>query len=365
MSEATAETTPRSASGRRLRLSPVTRQELTDRFRGNRGSLVVTGYVALLALALLLLYLVMASIARFDGSASHAAVGRSMFDSFMAIQLGVVMFFGAGYAASQVANEREKRTLPLLQITSLTPFGIVAGKWWAVAAWQVLLLVLGMPLAAAAAFFGGVTMVDVGLATLYMIVVVCSFSAVAIAISATMRRTTTAIIVTYGLLAALMIGPVVLAIVEYLITEDVPQVSMFFHPLTGLAFAAGTPTAISLPTLLTPFRIVYAPQQFGLDVAGGVVEEAGRQGQPVVALLVSQLTIAVLVGVIALRLAARRVTPGRGPRRRAARRRDDTDDGPRGSGAPPTAPASVDPPGVRAAEVPAPPPPPPAPPSSP
>ncbi len=315
MSDAAA-TPPPGRTLRRPHLSPVTRQELADRFRGPRGGLVVTGYVALLALALLLLYLVMSSIARFDGSASHAAVGRSMFDSFMAIQLGAVMFFGAGYAASQVATEREKRTLPLLQITSLTPWAIVAGKWWAVTAWQVLLLVVGMPLAAAAAFFGGVTLLDVVASTLYMVVVVASFSAIAIAVSASMRRTATAIIATYGLLAALMIGPGVLAIIEFLLTRDVPQVSMFFHPLTGLSFAADTPVAISLPTLLTPFRIIYAPQQVGFDVADGEIPGALAQDPSVIPLLFAQVAISILVGVIALRFAARRVTPGHGPRLR-------------------------------------------------
>lgn len=335
----TAPTKPAaSSSSRRPRLSPVTRQELADRFRGTRGGLVITGYVTLLALGLMLLYLVMSSIARFDGGVSYAAVGRSMFDSFMGIQLAVVMFFGAGYAASQIANEREKRTLPLLQITSLTPLGIVAGKWWAVTAWQVLLLVVGMPLAAAAAFFGGVTLTNVVVSTLYMVVVVAAFSAVAIAVSAMMQRTTTAIVVTYGLLAGLMIGPGILAIIEFLITEESPQLSMFFHPLTGLAFAAGTPTAISLPTLLTPFRLVYATEQFGL----------GADPFSVTPLLVGQILMSLAVTVIALRFAAKRVTPGHGPRRRRPSSRSDEENGanvaPAPSIAPPTDDAGVPPP---------------------
>lgn len=352
MSDATAPAISGAAPRTRWRpgLSPVTRQELADRFRGSRGGMVVTGYVALLALALMLLYLIMSSIARFDSGVGFAAVGRSMFDSFMGIQLAAVMFFGAGYAASQVASEREKRTLPLLQITSLTPLGIVAGKWWAVTAWQVLLLIVGMPLAAAAAFFGGVTLTNVIVSTLYMVVVVGAFSAIAIAVSAMMRRTTTAIVVTYGLLGALMIGPGVLAIIEFLITEDVPRLAMFFHPLTGLAFAAGTPASISLPTLLTPFRLIYVED---LAFAG-----AGGAQPSMVVLLLAQIAMSIAVTVVALRFAARRVTPGHGPRHReSSRLKDPTDDGSVVAGA---APAGMPPP--RGAGAPsAPPPPPPAP----
>lgn len=329
MTDTTASTPP----SRRPRLSPVTRQELADRFRGTRGGKVVTGYVALLGLALYLLYLVMASIARFDGGASYAAIGRSMFDTFMAIQLAVALFFGAGYAASQIASEREKRTLPLLQITRLTPFGIAAGKWWAVTAWQVLLLVVGMPLAAAAAFFGGVMLADVLVGTAYMIVVVATFSAVAIAVSATMRRTTTAIVTTYGLLAGLMIGPGVLAIVEFLVTDRTPRLSMALHPFTGLAVAVDTPAVTSLPTLLTPFRMVYASDGLG----------NGQVATSLWWLLAVQVCTCLVVTVLCLRWAATRVQPGRGPRRRSGGGQGD-DAAPAPVGALPAPPPAVPPP---------------------
>lgn len=311
---------PSSRRGWRPRLSPVVRHELADRFRGNRGGLVVTGYVAVMGLVLVLLYLLVSSLSAQDVGFDQAGVGRFLFENFIALEFGFMLFVGAGYAAAQVAAERERQTLPLLQVTAMSPMQIVAGKWWAVVAWQALLLVMGMPLAGAASFFGGVGLLEVLLGTVHMVLVAAAFSAVAIWISSVVRRTSVAIIVTYAALFVLMLGPLVLAIAEAIAREDVPTTSMYLHVGTGLAAATldahGFPTA----SILSPFVEAMAWPGDGFEAFDNPLDGAGEGWR--VRVLALQWTTAVLVTWLALWRASHRVRPGREPRARRSARRD-------------------------------------------
>lgn len=318
MSEAaTADAQVITRRRRRGVLSPVVRHELADRFRGNRGGLVVTAYVAVMGVVLVLLYLFAASIARFDGGMDQAGVGRFLFENFIAVEFAFMLFVGAGYAAAQVASERERRTLPLLQVTAMGPWQIVRGKWGAVVAWQALLLAMGMPLAGAASFFGGVGLGEVLLATLHMVVVAAAFSAVAIWISSIARRTSVAIIVTYATLLAVLVGPLVLAAFEAIIVEGVPRISILLHPAGGLAAATlgarGFPTASVLSPIVEAMEW-QGDQGFLVDPEVGQAVPAWRLG-----VLAAQWGVAALVTGLALWRASRRVQPGRGPRRRRGR----------------------------------------------
>ncbi len=340
---------PTGRRGWRPRLSPVVRHELADRFRGNRGGLVVTGYVGVMGLVLVLLYLLVSSLAAQDIGFDQAGVGRFLFENFIALEFGFMLFVGAGYAAAQVAAERERQTLPLLQVTAMSPMQIVAGKWWAVVAWQALLLVMGMPLAGAASFFGGVGALEVLLGTVHMVLVAAAFSAVAIWISSVVRRTSVAIIVTYAALFVVLVGPLVLAIAEAIAREDVPTASMYLHPGTGLAAATldahGFPTA----SILSPFVEAMAWRGDGAADFDVLVDGAGEGWR--VRVLAVQWTASLLVTWLALWRASRRVRPGREPRSRRSRRNGTTPGDPApvpgtaiGVGVPGPAPGTVPPP---------------------
>lgn len=345
MTEATvAERSGAGATARRRGMvSPVVRHELADRFRGSRGGLVVTAYVAVMGVVLVLLYLLASSIAGADGGMDQAGVGRFLFENFIALEFAFMLFVGAGYAAAQVASERERRTLPLLQVTAMGPWQIVRGKWGAVVAWQGLLLVMGMPLAGAASFFGGVRLGEVLLATLHMVVVAAAFSAVAVWVSSVAQRTSVAIIVTYAVLFVVLVGPLVAAVFEALLIENVPRVSVMLHPGTGLAAATlgaqGFPTASVLSPLVEAMEWQGDEPGILLDPdvgAGGV--EAWRIG-----VLASQWGVAALVAWLALWRASLRVRPGHGPSRRVARRSSSSPAAPVAGPAGPATPADVPP----------------------
>src|SRR5438874_1219300 len=113
-------------------LNPVLARELKERMRGKRAVVILTAYLAILAIAAQLIY---RSASR-DRSTfivgpdplAAASVGRSMFETLLTFMVVLVLFIVPGMTAGSVAGERERRTLAPLQVTLMSPRSILAGK---------------------------------------------------------------------------------------------------------------------------------------------------------------------------------------------------------------------------------------------
>lgn len=335
--------------------NPVLRRELIERWRGRRAFVVLTVYLGVLT-GMMLLLLWAGSKAIESGLEAGPSLGRFLLENVLGLVLLLVLFVGPGYAAAQIAQERERRTLGLLQITLVTPWRIVTGKLGAASAWLLLLVVTAAPMAATAFFLGGVSVGDLLRGVAYVVIVTVSVAAAGVGISAMVRRTVAAVVLTYGLVLLLVGGTVFGGIIEAVIREDRP-VLLTANPFFGLADATRATTDFNgsqLPSILTPFAYALPEENTGRGIFGGddvaqPVFDAGPDRQPV---WLRTLAIHVALGALGLLVAARRVRPGHGPRPRR-RPRDRTI--PRTLEAPDVAiaPATV------AAPPPAPPPPPP------
>ncbi len=231
-------------------LNPVMRRELVERWRGRRAVATITVYLAVLGGILYLLYRVgLAALAAqlgfgADTATAGPALGRFLFDGLLFSVLLLVLFVSPGYAAAQLSGERERRTLPLLQLTLLRPHQIVLGKLGASVAWLTLLVTAALPLGAATFFLGGVALPDLLFGGLFILVVAVGVAGVALGISSLTRRTTAAVVLTYATVLALSLGTGFLAIVEFVLTSRGPEtnstpVSLYANPFFGLADAAG------------------------------------------------------------------------------------------------------------------------------
>ena len=370
MSAHESTSSPRLRLPRRPRPNPVLRRELVERWRGRRAFVVASAYLGVLTgLVLLLLW---AATSWLDGDFGPAVdpgptLGRFLLENVVGLVLLLVLFVGPGYAAAQISQERERRTLGLLQITLVSPWRIVTGKLGAASAWLLLLVLLAAPMASAAFFLGGVTVGDLLRGVAYLAVVTVAIAALGIGISSLVRRTVAAVVLTYGLVLLLVGGTVFGAAVELAFSrgQDRP-VTILANPFVGLADAVRTSENVQLPSMLTPFTFalpdsnrgsmgfpgagtVVDDRAWGQDLESGLVVgqgqlDAGPDRQPVWLALMALYTAA---GLLALLVATRRVTPGREPRVRGGGRRQRT-----------RAPREV------VAASPAPPPPPPPPPPS-
>jgi|GEM_PF-1452701 len=242
-------------------LNPVLARELKQRMRGRLTWLVVTGYLAVLALILRVVYLGASNSLSDSGFADptvSASVGRSIFHWLLFFMLMLVCFIVPGLTASAISGERERQTLVSLQVTLLRPRSIVLGKVLSSLAFTALLVTASLPLLSVPFLVGGVSVVEVvkGVAMILLTAVV--LACLAVACSALLRRTQAATVIAYGLTAALTVGtfivyggqramdgpvgkatPAILALNPFVATADVVQgradQSSFDSPFTALA----------------------------------------------------------------------------------------------------------------------------------
>lgn len=318
-------------------LNPVLRRELLERWRGPRAAVVLTAYLGVLGGLLLLSRWLATNWLEQQAAngwapvtASGPVLGRFLLENLLAGVMGLVLFVAPGYAAAQLAGERERRTLGLLRITLLRPWNIVLGKLGAASAWTVLLVLVTAPLAATAFGLGGATLGDLLRGLLVVVVVAVCIAAMAIGVSARTRRTTGAVVLTYGLVLALVIGTLIASFAEFAardfsMEDDQRPVAMYANPFYALADATGSSTRSTfsggLPSVLTPFAAALpgdgalggmaAPMGMPLG-AWGEAEGAVDEGPPAVWPIT--LGVYVLLGFLGLWLATRSLGPRDGVR---------------------------------------------------
>ncbi|MDQ3345885.1 MAG: ABC transporter permease, partial [Chloroflexota bacterium] len=135
-------------------------KELRSRMRGRRAFIVLTVYLAILALITYGVYVIVAPNARgitgggfggggFGGQANASAlIGQSIFTLLSIFQLILICFIAPAFTAGQISLEREKQTLDLLISTPMRPSAIVIGKLAAALAFVVLMIVAAIPITA-------------------------------------------------------------------------------------------------------------------------------------------------------------------------------------------------------------------------
>lgn len=341
---------PSRARRWRPRPNPVLRRELIERWRGRRAFVVMTLYLGVLtAMMLLLLWAGSTWVANqgmFNAVDPGPALGRFLLENVFGLVLLLVLFVGPGYAAAQISQERERRTLGLLQITLVSPWRIVTGKLGAASAWLLLLVVLAAPMAAAAFFLGGVTVGDLLRGVAYLAVITVAVAAVGIGISSVVRRTVAAVVLTYAMVLLLVGGTVFGTGIEmaFMRGGDDRPMSILANPFLGLADAVRASEAHfdQLPSILTPFvyglprrnrgdhfnmgrrEVMFDQPAFDPAAPQGQLLEdrfERRFGQPVFDVAqdrypvwLGMMAMYAAMGLLALLVAARRVRPGHEPR---------------------------------------------------
>src|SRR5205085_1924729 len=225
-------------------LNPVLARELKQRMRGRLTWLVVTGYLAILALILRFVYLgaSQSSGSDFGNPLASASVGRSIFHWLLFFMLMLVCFIVPGLTASAISGERERQTLVSLQVTLLRPRSIVLGKLLSSLAFTSFLVLASLPLLSVPFLVGGVSATEVLKGVVMILLTAVVLACLAVASSALLRRTQAATVIAYGLTAALTIGtfivyggpramdgpidkasPAILALNPFVATADVVQ----------------------------------------------------------------------------------------------------------------------------------------------
>ncbi len=267
-------------------LNPVLARELKQRMRGRLTWLVVTGYLAIMALILRFVYL--GASRSLSGSAfadplASASVGRSIFHWLLFFMLMLVCFIVPGLTASAISGERERQTLVSLQVTMLRARSIVLGKLLSSLAFTGLLVVATLPLLSVPFLVGGVSATEVFKGVVMVVLTALVLASLAVACSALLRRTQGATVIAYGLTAALTVGTFVVyggqRVMDGPVNKATPAI-LALNPFVATADVVQGRSQASLNSPFAGLADLIRPDSFGIpvDIDGGIggVGPAGK-----------------------------------------------------------------------------------------
>jgi ABC-type transport system involved in multi-copper enzyme maturation permease subunit len=187
-------------------------KELRGRMRGRRAFVILTIYLALLAIfALMVERIIEAQYASgFGGTSAFAgaAIGQGIFAAVLMLMTLQVAFLAPSSTAGAISLEREKQTLELLVTTPISSFAIVIGKLLSALIYVFLLIAASIPLMAAVFVFGGVGPEDMIKGYIVLIVTAIGLGSFGLLCSSLVKRTTAATAITIFGVLAITIGTV-------------------------------------------------------------------------------------------------------------------------------------------------------------
>ncbi len=258
-------------------VNPVLAKELNDRVRTWRSPLMITLYVAILAVVGGLFFY-LETMGGMRGP-RVLRMGVTGFNLLAFLQLLLIAFLTPGLTAGVISGERERQTLPLLMITKLSPFSVATGKLLSAISYIALLIVVSLPLYSVVFFFGGVSLKEFLQTAGIYLATTLTLGSIGLCFSSLFKRTTVAIVVTYGVTFFLLVGTFFVAGVMESLTyrfgwagpqpPPLPFI-LYFNPL----FALGS--ALPLGNNFIPFL---RPRYYGPGGGGGGGVTAAAAGQ--------------------------------------------------------------------------------------
>src|SRR5215213_59549 len=229
------------AFGRRLSrfwsgITAVSIKELRGRMRGRRAFVVLTIYLLLLSLFAFAIYyyLKQQSVTTLttnpnifpgvprdfpgmpmpggftqtlsNGTALSAAIGHGIFGGLLALETLLVLVLAPAFTTGAISLEREKQTIDMLVTTPLSTLGMVIGKLFSALSYVFLLIIASLPLASLVFVFGGVGPEDLIRAYGFLFALAFGMGAIGLFVSALVKRTQTATVVTFVIVLVLSIG---------------------------------------------------------------------------------------------------------------------------------------------------------------
>lgn len=144
-------------------VGPVFNREALTGPRQVRFYVTRAGYVAAILALVMTAWMVLAGTQVVENVGDLARFAATMFQILAPLQLALVIFFSAMWAASSVSIEKDRRTLVLLLLTDLSSTELVVGKLLASLLQVATLLVAVLPLFMLMLLLGGVSISQVGI----------------------------------------------------------------------------------------------------------------------------------------------------------------------------------------------------------
>ncbi|MBA2254833.1 MAG: ABC transporter permease subunit [Chloroflexi bacterium] len=210
-------------------------KELRGRMRGRRAFVVLTVYLVLLGLFSFGVYQLVKQNALnaatinfgqpipmdrgegfvgggFPGGSGtgqvglSATIGHALFSGLILLETLLVLVLAPAFTTGAISLEREKQTLELLVTTPLSTLGMVIGKLFSALVYVFLLILASIPFVSIVFPFGGVGPEDLVRAYVVLFALAFGMGALGLMVSAIVRRTQTATVLTFVLVLLLTLG---------------------------------------------------------------------------------------------------------------------------------------------------------------
>ncbi|MCE9553315.1 MAG: hypothetical protein K8T91_08045 [Planctomycetes bacterium] len=142
-------------------IGPVFSREASTAPRRSRHFVARATYVAALVLLIATAWMVLAGTQVIRNLGDLARFGGILFQVLAPLQLALVLFFSALFAASAVSQEKDRQTLLLLLMSDLKNSELVLGKLLAALLFVMVLLVSALPVFMGLVLLGGVEVMQV------------------------------------------------------------------------------------------------------------------------------------------------------------------------------------------------------------
>ncbi|MGQ9926015.1 MAG: ABC transporter permease [Chloroflexaceae bacterium] len=232
----------------RPQINPIIVREARTHMRGARPYVVLTVFLALLALAGVGIFQLMVQQARSGGVLLSAQVGQGLFKGLAFVELLLVVFLAPAMTSGAISGEREGLTYDMLMATPLRPEQVLWGKLVAALSYLFVLIFAAVPVFSVVFVFGGVEPMALLKALALLIMTTIFFGTLGLFCSALLQRTTRATVVAYALVLLLLSVPLLLATVweQFSIPpgQAPPPLLVYLQPFSALtAITTITPSA--------------------------------------------------------------------------------------------------------------------------
>ena len=255
----------------RVRFNPIMVKELRSRMRGARAFIILTGVLLLLAGVSYMFYRIMLEITRYSNQPVGPQIGYTLLVVLAVVEMLIVCFITPATTSGAISGEKEKLTYEMLLTTPLRPSSILWGKLLSALAYVFLLLLASIPMASLVFVYGGVTLADMVKALVILVATAITLGVIGITLSAWLKRTVPATVVSYLLVLLLLIGPFLIWILAGVLRNRMPPSWILIpNPVSALfsVFAPATSYSGSSSVLFELSRVL-----------GGIAIEGSEPGK--------------------------------------------------------------------------------------
>jgi ABC-2 type transport system permease protein len=226
-------------------INPIVVKELRSRMRGWRAFAVLTSVLLIMAGISYLFYRIVLAATRYSTMPVSPQIGQAVFVALAVVELLMICFVTPAVTAGSISGEQEKLTYEMLLATPLRPASILWGKLISALSYVFLLILAGVPMASLVFIFGGMSPVDMVKSMVILVATAITLGVVGVFMSVAVQRTVRATVLSYLVVLALLVGPLLAYIfVGVLRQSEPPRWLLVPNPISAL-FSALAP---SLPS---------------------------------------------------------------------------------------------------------------------